>query len=91
MPLQETHLLRNFNKGYHVIGGQINVVTSIKLPRWFLWCSYCILERTYADDSSTKGLQLLSQEKLNELTLTSHRYGWSVAIHAIGDGAIEMV
>lgn len=42
-----------------------------------------------ADDNL--GLTMMSQERLNELVLQSHRLGYQIAIHAIGDRGIDMV
>ncbi|HEV2036774.1 MAG TPA: amidohydrolase [Candidatus Dormibacteraeota bacterium] len=36
------------------------------------------------------GLEMYPQEELDELVWRGHRAGWQVAIHAIGDRAIEM-
>lgn len=37
------------------------------------------------------GLTMMSQERLDELVLQSHRLGYQIAIHAIGDRGIDMV
>lgn len=47
------------------------------------------LKKPYSDKPETKGMLLLSQRKLNSLLLKAHRAGWQVAVHAIGDKAIE--
>jgi predicted amidohydrolase YtcJ len=46
----------------------------------------------YADSTSEDdlGLAMFSQEELDDLVWRSHRAGWQMAIHAIGDRAIEM-
>ncbi len=49
-----------------------------------------LMRQPYADDPSTKGLALFSQEELNAMVLKAHRNNMAAAIHAIGDGAIEM-
>lgn len=48
------------------------------------------LRNTYADDPNTSGLAIYTQDELNELVLYSHSHDCPVAIHAIGDRAIEM-
>jgi predicted amidohydrolase YtcJ len=45
----------------------------------------------YTDEPSTKGLLIMPPEVLNEKAITAHRYGNQLAIHAIGDYAIECV
>lgn len=49
------------------------------------------LKEPYSDKPETSGMLLLSQRKLNSLVLKAHRAGWQVAVHAIGDRAIECV
>lgn len=36
------------------------------------------------------GMEMMPQDELNEIVLDGHRHGYQVAIHAIGDRAIEM-
>lgn len=47
------------------------------------------LRKPYSDKPETCGMLLLSQKKLNKLVLKAHRAGWQLAVHAIGDKAIE--
>ncbi len=49
------------------------------------------LSRPYADDPSTCGFPVFSQETLNEMIGLANRNGMQVAIHAIGDGCLDMV
>ena len=49
------------------------------------------LREPYADKPETSGMLIYSQRKLNQLVLKAHRAGWQVAVHAIGDKAIEAV
>lgn len=44
----------------------------------------------YADDASTRGIAIYTQQELNALVLKAHEKGCNVLIHAIGDGAVEM-
>lgn len=45
----------------------------------------------YDDDPSTKGLLMMQEEELVERVKTIHKSGSQVAVHAIGDYAIELV
>ena len=49
------------------------------------------LRRPYADDPSTCGLTIFTEEELDHLVGTAHDLGYPVLVHAIGDRAIEMV
>jgi len=49
------------------------------------------LKQPYADRPETCGMLIYSQRKLNRLVLKAHRAGWQLAVHAIGDKAIESV
>ncbi len=81
-----------FNKGYcYGYGNDKYRVSCVKiLSDGSLGARTAALRNPYADDSSTKGLEMFTQSELNELVLTSHRHNCPVAIHAIGDRAIEM-
>jgi predicted amidohydrolase YtcJ len=48
-----------------------------------------LLSHSYADDSSTNGVAIFSQEELNELFAKARSLGLPVAIHTIGDLAFE--
>jgi predicted amidohydrolase YtcJ len=49
------------------------------------------LKQPYTDKPETSGMLIYSQRKLNKLVLEAHRAGWQLAVHAIGDRAIESV
>jgi predicted amidohydrolase YtcJ len=49
------------------------------------------LKEPYMDRPETRGMMLLSQRKLDSLVLKAHRAGWQLAVHAIGDRAVESV
>ena len=49
------------------------------------------LNEAYSDDSSTGGMMLYSEEKLEELIVKTHKAGLQLAVHAIGDRAIGVV
>jgi predicted amidohydrolase YtcJ len=48
-----------------------------------------LLSHPYADDATTNGVAIFSQEELNELFVKARRLGLPVAIHTIGDLAFE--
>ena len=48
------------------------------------------LRKPYADDPTTRGLILFDQETLDAMVLKAHQNNMPVAIHAIGDAAIEI-
>lgn len=48
-----------------------------------------LLSHPYADDPTTNGVAIFSQEELNELFAKARRLGLPVAIHTIGDQAFE--
>jgi len=49
------------------------------------------LHEPYSDDPSTRGMTLHSEEKLEELIMKTHEAGLQLAVHAIGDRAIDIV
>ncbi len=49
------------------------------------------LTHPYADDSSTSGMPIFTPEELDELVLIAAQANLQVAIHAIGDRAMDMV
>ena len=49
------------------------------------------LREPYSDKPETKGMMLHSQRKLNKFISEAHEAGLQVAVHAIGDRAIEAV
>lgn len=50
-----------------------------------------LLSHPYADDPSTSGVAIFSQEQLNNLVKKARDYEMPIAVHAIGDLAFEMV
>jgi len=48
------------------------------------------LKEPYADDSNNKGLLLYRKEELHQLVNRAHDSGYQLAIHAIGDHAIDL-
>lgn len=49
------------------------------------------LSRPYADDPTTCGLPVFSQETLDEMIGYAHQQGMQVAVHAIGDACLDRV
>lgn len=49
------------------------------------------LSKPYADDPSTRGLAVFTQEELDALVDYAHTHGMQVAVHAIGDACLDMV
>lgn len=49
------------------------------------------LSRPYADDPSTCGIPVFSQETLDEMIGYANRQGMQVAVHAIGDACLDRV
>jgi len=49
------------------------------------------LKQPYSDKPETRGMMLYTQKKLNELVAKAHQAGLQLAIHAIGDRAIDFV
>ncbi|MBE3102898.1 MAG: amidohydrolase, partial [Bacilli bacterium] len=50
-----------------------------------------LLSKPYADDPTTQGVSIHSQDELNALVAKARSYGESVAVHAIGDLGMEMI
>lgn len=49
------------------------------------------LKEPYSDKPETSGMMLYTQKKLDRLILKAHKAGLQLAVHAIGDRAIESV
>lgn len=91
--LTDTSIAENFfSKDYHYgYGSDKYRVACLKiLSDGSLGARTAALRNHYHDDESTKGIEMFTQYELNELVLLSHRQNCPVAIHAIGDRAIEM-
>jgi hypothetical protein len=81
-----------FQKGYnHGWGNNKYRIVCIKLfTDGSLGARTAALRNPYNDDPSTNGIEIMTQDEINELVLLSHKNNCPVAIHAIGDKAIEM-
>lgn len=49
------------------------------------------LSRPYADEPSTRGLAVFSQETLDTMICIAHKNGMQCAVHAIGDACLDRV
>jgi len=49
------------------------------------------LFQPYHDEPARKGIVLYTQEKLSTLVMKAHKAGFQLAVHAIGDRAVDMV
>lgn len=49
-----------------------------------------LLKKPYADKRDTRGIAIYSQEELDSFVMKAYEHDVPVAIHAIGDGALEM-
>lgn len=49
------------------------------------------LNEPYSDEPNTRGMLLYSERTLERLVLKAHKAGFQIAIHAIGDRAVEAV
>ena len=86
-------LLRTFfENGYnHGWGNDKYRIVCVKLfTDGSLGARTAALRNPYNDNPSTKGIEIMTQDEINELVLISHKNNCQVAIHAIGDKAIEM-
>lgn len=91
---QRPELIRKYYEdGFRYGGGDHHLrVTGIKLlGDGSLGARTAGLRRPYADDPSTCGLTIFTEEQLDELVKTAHDLGYPVLVHAIGDRTIEMV
>lgn len=65
-------------------------ISSIKiLTDGSLGARTAYLRKPYSDDPSTRGIALYKQNELNHMVYSCHKENMPVALHAIGDGAIE--
>ncbi|MDD2397442.1 MAG: amidohydrolase [Tissierellia bacterium] len=84
----KTFFKKGFNRGY---GNNKYRVSCIKLLcDGSLGARTAALRNPYNDAPSTKGIETFTQDELNQLVLLPHKNNCPVAIHGIGDRAIEM-
>ncbi|MBR5474520.1 MAG: amidohydrolase [Lachnospiraceae bacterium] len=80
---------KGFDDSY---GNRSFKITCVKsLADGSLGARTALMRKPYEDDPSTKGLAIYeTQEELDYLVMKAHRNNMAAAIHAIGDGAVEM-
>lgn len=81
-----------FDKGYdHTFGNDTLRISSTKLlADGSLGARTAYMRKPYADDPSTVGMAMFTQEALDEMVMISHKNNTPAIIHAIGDAAIQM-
>jgi predicted amidohydrolase YtcJ len=90
--ISDPELLKGFfEKGYnHGYGNNKYRVNCIKVfSDGSLGARTAALRAPYKDSPGTKGIEIFTQEEINELVLISHKNNCPVAMHAIGDKALE--
>ena len=91
--ISDPELLKEFfKKGYnHGYGNNRYRVNCIKIfSDGSLGARTAALRNPYNDAPDTKGIEIYTQDEINELVLISHRNNCPAAIHAIGDRGMEM-
>ncbi|MFX1520366.1 MAG: amidohydrolase [Promethearchaeota archaeon] len=94
--LPATRYIENLLDGLNTLGirtsfgNEFVKLGSVKI--WFdgaMGSHTAVFSEPYADDPTTSGLYTISPEQLNMTVMRAHKLGMQVAIHAIGDKAIE--
>ena len=81
---QTVDVKKVLNEGLNRIGGCIFLDGSFNSRT-------AALSESYYDDSSTSGILYFSQDELNKFVLEAHKNNMQIAIHAIGDKAIDQI
>lgn len=92
--LPKADLLKRFlAEGYNTgVGDDFLKIGPLKLfADGSLGARTALMRQPYNDDATALGICTIEQDKLDELVEIADSHGMSVAIHAIGDRAIEMV
>ena len=85
----EKFMADGFKTGF---GSAMNKIGPLKLlSDGSLGARTALMRADYADEAGTKGIMCVSPEQLDAFMAASKKNGMQVAIHAIGDRAIEMV
>ncbi len=87
-------ILKGFlDKGYHTgYGNEFFKIGPLKIVSdGSLGARTAYLTEPYSDNPLTCGLNTYAQEELDELIITAHKNRMQVAVHCIGDKAMEMV
>ena len=82
-----------FDKGYHMgVGSDFNRIGPLKLfVDGSLGARTAYMRKPYADDPTTRGIATLTPEEIDVLVDMAVKHNTGVAVHAIGDAAIENV
>ena len=80
-----------FDKGYHMgVGSDFNRIGPLKLfVDGSLGARTAYMREPYADDPTTRGIATLTPEEIDVLVDMAVKHNTGVAVHAIGDAAIE--
>ena len=81
------------NKGYTTgVGSDYFKIGPLKLlGDGSLGARTAYLSKPYADDPTTQGIPVYTQEQFDQMIGYAHEKGMQVAIHAIGDGIMDMI
>ena len=82
-----------FDKGYHMgVGSDFNRIGPLELfVDGSLGARTAYMREPYADDPTTRGIATLTPEEIDVLVDMAVKHNTGVAVHAIGDAAIENV
>ncbi|MCF7925181.1 MAG: amidohydrolase [Candidatus Izimaplasma sp.] len=91
--LPKVSLLKDFlSKNYHNLHfGNFKMGPLKLLADGSLGGRTAFLNAPYTDDSSTRGIKVFDDDKLEELIYLADSHGMDVAIHAIGDAIIDTI
>ncbi|MBR5641293.1 MAG: amidohydrolase [Firmicutes bacterium] len=92
--IEEAGLLKAFIEKYPrgTMFGTRFVTNAIKeMGDGSLGAHSAVLRGSYANDPKAKGVQVHTDGEMNELIQIAHSGGYPVAVHCIGDGAVEQV
>lgn len=81
---QTVNVKKVLNEGLNRIGGCIFLDGSFNSRT-------AALSKPYYDDSSTSGILYFNQDELNKFILEAHENNMQIALHAIGDKAIDQI
>jgi predicted amidohydrolase YtcJ len=85
-------LYQFIEKGYHtLVFGKFKMGPLKLLADGSLGGRTALLNAPYSDDPNNYGVSTFTQKELNQLVLLADTNGIDVAIHAIGDGCVDMV
>lgn len=86
----ERFLSHGYHTGYTLSPDRFRIGPLKLLLDGSLGANTAYLQGEYADMPGEKGMPLYTQEELTALVLHAHTHGMQIAMHAIGDGAVQM-